>query len=487
MTPATLLTWHRRLAARKWDYMSRRGPGRPFTAAAIRKLVLRIATDNPAWGHRRVQGELVKLGHPIAASTVWQILHDAGIGPAPRRTGPTWKQFLTFQARGILATDFVHVDTVLLRRLYALIVIEHGTRRVHLAGITANPGGAWTTQAARNVLMDLGQHMASVKFLIRDRAGQFTSSFDAVFTAAGTRILASPPQAPRANAICERMIGTLRRELLDRMLIVNEYHLRQVLIEYLRHYNTARPHRALSQLTPSQAGTRPPERANLAEHRIRRKQVLGGLTHEYYIAALPPTPPLRKTQVTTPNHIFEPHRVLAREFLAAGAHILWRASAFTLKPVKVLADGTYLAELAPPRKKDGPPLRVRVIEYTVHTTPENGGGGETSELFCLVTDLLNPDEHPALDLACCYPHRWGCETVIGHHKTDMGEGQPVLRSKDPAGVEQEMWALFAVYQAICKIIGIGAAAAGIPPDTISFPHALAAATDTVAAFSPSAG
>src|SRR4249919_650697 len=156
VTPATLLAWHRRLVARKWDYTSRRRPGRPSTAAAIRKLVIRMGTDNPAWGHRRVQGELVRLGHPIAASTVWQIMHDAGIGPAPRRTGPTWKQFLTAQARGIIAADFVHVDTVLLRRIYALIVIEHGTRRVHLAGITANPDGAWTTQAARNLLRDLG-------------------------------------------------------------------------------------------------------------------------------------------------------------------------------------------------------------------------------------------------------------------------------------------------------------------------------------------
>ena len=221
VTPATLLAWHRRLVARKWDYTSRRRPGRPPTTAAIRKLVIRIATDNPTCGHRRVQGELVKLGHPIAASPVWQILHDAGIDPAPRRAGPTWKQFLTTQARGILAVDFVHVDTVLLRRLHALIIIEHGTRRVHLAGITSNPNGAWTTQAARNFLMDLGQLTASVKFLIRDRAGQFTSSFDAVFTAESIRILASPPQAPRANAICERMIGTLRRELFDRLLIVN--------------------------------------------------------------------------------------------------------------------------------------------------------------------------------------------------------------------------------------------------------------------------
>ena len=212
--------------------------------------MIRIATDNPTWGHRRVQGELVRLGHPIAASTVWQILHDAGIDPAPRRAGPTWKQFLTTQALSIIAADFVHVDTVLLRRLYALIVIEHGTRRAHLAGITAHPDGAWTTQAARNLLMDLGQRAATVKFLIRDRAGQFSSSFDAVFTAEGIRIMASPPQAPRANAICERLIGTLRRELLDRLLIVNEHHLRQVLAEYLRHYNAARPHRALGQFTP---------------------------------------------------------------------------------------------------------------------------------------------------------------------------------------------------------------------------------------------
>ena len=176
---------------------------------------------------------------------------------------------------------------------------------------------------------------------------------------------------------------------------------------------------------------------------------------------------------------------LARDVLKTGAHLLWRASAaFTLKPVKVLADGTYLAELKPPRKEDGPPVTVRVIEYSVLTAPQGGGTEEASELFCLVTDLLDIEEYPALDLACCYPQRWGCETVIGHHKTDMGEGMPVLRSKDPGGVQQEMWALFAVYQALCKIIGIGVNAMGIPPARISFPHALAAATDTVAAFPP---
>jgi hypothetical protein len=176
---------------------------------------------------------------------------------------------------------------------------------------------------------------------------------------------------------------------------------------------------------------------------------------------------------------------LARDVLAAGAHILWRASAaFKLRPVKVLADGTCLAELKPPRKKDGPVITVRVIEYTVHTAPAAGGQAESSEVFCLVTDLLDPEQYPALDLACCYPDRWDCETVIGRRKTGMGEGQPVLRSRDPAGVAQEMWALFAVYQALCRLAGMGAHAAGIPPSRISFPHALQAATDTVVAFSP---
>lgn len=176
---------------------------------------------------------------------------------------------------------------------------------------------------------------------------------------------------------------------------------------------------------------------------------------------------------------------LARAVLATGAHILWRASAsFTLKPVTALADGTYLAQLKPPRASDGPAVTVRVIEYTVHTAAEGGGAEASSEVFCLVTDLLDIEEYPALDLACCYPRRWGCETVIGHHKTDVGQGQPVLRSKDPDGVAQEMWALFAVYQAICTIAGIGASAMGIPPDRISFPHALAAAAVTVAAFPP---
>lgn len=247
--------------------------------------MIRMATENPTWGHRRVHGELTRLGHAIVASTVWQILHDAGIDPAPRRTGPSWHQFLTAQAHGILAIDFVHVDTVLLKRVYVLILIEHGTRRVHLLGVSANPDGQWTTQAARNLVMDLGERADRFKFVIRDRGGQFTGDFDAVLADAGIRVIKSPPQAPRANAVCERMIGTLRREVFDRILIYNETHLRRVLEEYLTHYNSARPHRTLRQLSPRQAETGPPEPINLADYRLRRKPILGGLTNEYQIAA----------------------------------------------------------------------------------------------------------------------------------------------------------------------------------------------------------
>jgi putative transposase len=197
VTPATILAWHRKLISRKWDYSARRRPGRPPTAAAIKKLIIRMATENPTWGHRRVQGELVRLGHHIAASTVWQILHDAGMDPAPRRSGPTWRQFLTAQAKAVLAVDFVHVDTVVLRRIYALIAVEHSSRPAHLLGVTAHPSGAWTTQAARNLMMDISDRATTITFLLRDRDSRFTRAFDAVCTADGIQILTNPPGAPR--------------------------------------------------------------------------------------------------------------------------------------------------------------------------------------------------------------------------------------------------------------------------------------------------
>ena len=207
---------------------------------------------NPRWGYRRIEGELDGVGHPIAASTVWKILKAAGIGPAPHRSGPTWRQFLAAQAHGILAVDFAHVDTVFLRRLYILLVIEHGRRRVHIAGITAHPIGAWVTQQARNLLMDLGdRHADRFRFLIHDRDSKFTAAFDAVFAAVDICIIRTPIRAPRANAIAERFIGTLRRECLDHMLITGPRHLDAVLREFAQHYNAHRPHRSLRQRPPT--------------------------------------------------------------------------------------------------------------------------------------------------------------------------------------------------------------------------------------------
>ena len=210
VSPRTLLRWHARLVARRWTY-PRRQPGRPATSPTVRALVLRMARENPRWGYRRIQGELVGLGHPIAASTVWAILKKAGLDPAPRRSGPTWRQFLTAQAHAILAVDFAHVDTVFLRRLYILVVIEHGRRRVHLAGITAHPTGAWVTQQARNLLMDLGDRADQFRFLIRDRDSKFTAAFDAVFAGADIRILRAPcghrGPTPSPNASSARCAG----------------------------------------------------------------------------------------------------------------------------------------------------------------------------------------------------------------------------------------------------------------------------------------
>ena len=250
ISPHTVLRWHADLVRRRWSY-PRRTPGRPRTAPSVRALVLEMARDNPGWGYRRIHGELTGLGYKLAPSTVWQILEDAGIDPAPTRSGQSWRAFLDAQAKTILATDFFHVDTVFLRRLYVLFFIEHGTRQVHLAGITAHPTGEWVTQQARNLLMSLDDHVGTFKFLIRDRDAKFTAAFDAVLAGANVRIIKTPVQAPRANAIAERWIASARRECLDRMLITGERHLRLVLSEYTDHYNTHRAHRALHQSPPA--------------------------------------------------------------------------------------------------------------------------------------------------------------------------------------------------------------------------------------------
>ncbi|GAA3616331.1 hypothetical protein GCM10022419_122050 [Nonomuraea rosea] len=286
VTPATILRWHRNLVSRKWTFTDRRRPRRPCTRQPIKALIIRMARENPTWGHRRIQGELARLGYPIAASTVWEILHAAGIDPAPRPAGPTWRQFLTAQAHAIIACDFLVVETILLKRLYVLIFIERGTRRLHLAGVTPHPTGTWTAQQSRNLVMDLGDRISGLQFVIHDRDPLFTSAFREVFEAEVLRIITTLSRTPRMNAICERVIGTLRRELLDRILILNEHHLALVLQEYLIHYNRHRAHQSRQQRPPDIATQPAHDVTDLNDLRsIRRKPVVAGTINEYRHAA----------------------------------------------------------------------------------------------------------------------------------------------------------------------------------------------------------
>ena len=281
VTPGTVLRWHRRLVTRKWTYPNR--TGRPPVNAEIAALIELLATENTSWGYQRIQGELLKLGHRVGASTIRRVLKALKIPPAPERhTDTTWQRFLHTQASTMLATDFFHVDcAVTLQRLYCLFVMEVGSRYVHILGITANPDGPWTVQQIRNLLMDLGDRAAGFRFLVRDRAGQFTGLFNAVLADAGIEVVKIPPRSPRANAYAERFVLTVRTEVTDRMLIFGQRHLRTILAEYETHYNGRRPHRS-RQLRPPQ-----PDHpvADLAKERIQRRPVLGGLINEYERAA----------------------------------------------------------------------------------------------------------------------------------------------------------------------------------------------------------
>jgi putative transposase len=273
--PETVLRWHRALVARRWTYPRRQG--RPPTAVEIRRLSVRLAKENATWGYRRIQGELKHLGIAVAPSTVWSILREEGIDPAPRRAGPSWKEFLRSQAEGIIACDFVAIDTAFLRRFYALLFIEIATRRVHLAGATSNPNASWVTQQARNFVARWDA--VQFRFLIRDRDAKYVTAFDEIFLTEGLRIVRTPIKTPRANAFAERFVGTLRRECLDRILIFGRGHLESVLRAYLAHYDGHRPHRALDMNPP----TAPPlmaDHENLPR-RVSRRDILGGLIHEY--------------------------------------------------------------------------------------------------------------------------------------------------------------------------------------------------------------
>jgi len=249
--PETILRWHRDIVRRRWADRSMRGKtGRPATRRNIRALVLRLARENPGWGYRRIHGELAGLGIKVAPSTVWEILKVNGIDPARHRAGPTWRQFLRSQAGAILASDFFTVDLLDGTQAYVLAVIEHATRRIRILGVTPYPTGEWTTQQARNLLMDLGEQADRVKFMIRDRGSNFTAAFDAVLADAGIRTVLCSVRTPRMNAIAERWIGGCRRELLDRTLIWNQDHLRRILHQYESHHNLHRPHRSLHAAAP---------------------------------------------------------------------------------------------------------------------------------------------------------------------------------------------------------------------------------------------
>jgi putative transposase len=277
VTPQTLLRWQRELVRRKWTYGRAGRPGRPSIGPEVRALIHRLGRENSRWGCVRIQGELRKLGIRVGATTIRTLLRSAGLGPAPRKTGPSWSEFLRAQAAGIIACDFFTVETVRLKTIYVLFFIELRTRRVRLAGVTANPDSAWVTQQARNLSVD--GRLDTVEFLIRDRDAKFSGPFDEVFRTEGMRVTLTPVRAPRASAYAERFVRTVRAECLDHLLILGRRHLEGVLRGYVAHYNKERPHRGIGLSVP-EGLSRDCELVELRD--VRRRDILGGLIHEYY-------------------------------------------------------------------------------------------------------------------------------------------------------------------------------------------------------------
>ncbi|MFB7224547.1 integrase core domain-containing protein [Streptomyces sp. NPDC056227] len=283
VSPRTLLAWHQLLVKQKWTQPP--SPGRPPLSDELRDLIIRLGTENSRWGFRRVHGELRRLGHQVSAATVRRVLRAAGLGPAPRRRAARreWTCFLKAQAGGLLATDFFHVDTIGLQRLYALFVMEVRTRTVHVLGVTAHPTAAWATQQARQLLWQLGDRAADFTHLIRDRDAKFTDAFDAVFAGEGITVVKIPPRSPNCNPHAERFVRSVREECTDRLLIFDRGHAEKILHDYAQHFNRHRPHQGRNQLAPHDD----PDVIPLPTARTERRQAVAGLINEYHRASRP--------------------------------------------------------------------------------------------------------------------------------------------------------------------------------------------------------
>jgi putative transposase len=278
--PETLLRWHRQFVARRWTYPHKK-PGRPPVDPSLRALIVRLARENPRWGYRRIAGELKGLGIAVSPTSVRKVVLAAGLQPAPERAQSSWRAFLRQQAASALACDFFTVEAAFLQRLYVLFFISLGTRRIEYIACTSSPDGAWVTQQARNLVMQL-EGDERFRLLIHDRDTKFSHAFDDVFRSEGIEVIRTPVQAPNANAYAERWVRTVRADCLDRILILGRRHLEHVLRAYRRHYNQHRPHRALDLIPPD--GPIPLTKTTATPH-VRRRDLLGGLIHEYQAAA----------------------------------------------------------------------------------------------------------------------------------------------------------------------------------------------------------
>jgi putative transposase len=277
--PETVLRWHRQLVRRKWTFKRKAKGGRPRICQELEVLIVRLARENGRWGYGKIEGELLKLGFTVSASTVRNVLNCHDILPAPVRHGSIgWRHLMRHYRQQLLACDFFTVETIWLQTLYVLFFIELDTRRVHLAGVTAHPNGRWVTQQARQMAWTLEEQGDDRRFLIHDNDSKFTAPFDTVFQSEGLRVIHAPFRAPNANAFAERWVRSVREECLDHILVLNQTHLRAVLNSFIDYYNTARPHQGLAQQLPI------PRHPTCADGSVLRRNVLGGIIGDYYRA-----------------------------------------------------------------------------------------------------------------------------------------------------------------------------------------------------------